>query len=43
MFASSGNEIKIWNTDTNELIKEYPAVTSKLVNKISFNIKPDSW
>jgi hypothetical protein len=42
MFASSGNEFKIWNSDTNELIKEW-SVLNKLGSKINnFSIKTDS-
>jgi len=45
MFASSSNEIKIWNLETFELISEYPVLTNKISKQSEikwFNIKADS-
>lgn len=45
MFASSSNEIKIWNLETFELVNEYPILTNKQSNQSEikwFNIKSDS-
>jgi hypothetical protein len=39
MFASSGNEIKIWDSERYQLITEYPSQQSKID---CFSIRPDS-
>lgn len=42
MFVSSGNEVKIWNSDTNDLIIQYPQNNPSLGTIHSFSIRPDS-
>ncbi|CAF1032951.1 unnamed protein product [Brachionus calyciflorus] len=42
MFVSSGNEVKIWNSDSNDLITEYAPLNSNIGTIHSFAIRPDN-